>query len=77
MYFQVNAVAEITNLSGRQIRSEFLNKKEVKGYKSLTKHTWPIQQIPALDSLRIWVKYITKIAQCCKNGIINKDWANG
>jgi hypothetical protein len=44
----------------------------LQGYKSLTKQRWPIQQIPALDTLRIWVKYITQITQCCKNGIIKQ-----
>jgi hypothetical protein len=70
MYFNVITISDITNFSGKQIRSVFLDKKEVKGYKSKSKIQCPNQIMPAIDSFHIWVQYTIQITQCSKSGVL-------
>jgi hypothetical protein len=62
-----NTSSELTNCTGSIIKPIFMNKKEVKGYLKTSKLQWPVQQIPALDTMHVWVKHITPLSNCGKN----------
>jgi hypothetical protein len=79
IYFQVNSIAELLNYSGNKIQSHFLEKTLVTNYRSRSSLRWPIQQIPHISTLQIWVKYILYITKSDKNGIIGFNigyWAD-
>jgi hypothetical protein len=68
LYYQVTTIAEITNNCGDQLKPEYFKKNEVRLHKSTSTLRWPIQKIPALNTFRVWLNYISEITQCNRQG---------
>jgi hypothetical protein len=66
IYFQVNSISEITNITGDKIQKKFWQKNEVKRYRSNSKLRWPLQNHPNLCNYKFWTNYITNITDSDK-----------
>jgi hypothetical protein len=65
MYFQINTLSDLASNTGDKIEEGYLNKNLAGNYEqNKSKLKWPIQQMPHLDTYKIWKTAITQIVKC-------------
>jgi hypothetical protein len=72
LYFQVNSIADITNLQGDKIDPIYLNKKRVMCYVSKSRIRWPKQKVPNVKYFSIWINILKKVCEFKSDGTLTK-----
>jgi hypothetical protein len=60
LFFRVDLISDVMNISGNRIQDKFINKKLLHHYKSNSAFNWPQQKMPSLHTFNVWVKHYIK-----------------
>jgi hypothetical protein len=72
LYFQANTLSNITNNSGTRIEEVYFKRREVANFRSNSSLNWPNQQMPSMNTFRIWVNVLRMITNFSETGELSQ-----